>query len=160
MLIVKYVKRRENHRTREAGTRRCSVKKFFWKVLQNSQENTCVEAYNFIKKRPNTGAFFEICKIFKKTFFYRPPSVAASATITLRINDKRSKVHKQRVLLQIICLPDWLLNTFVSNAPFLYSLKTSVDRKVFWCFPGVEKGCIGNKWVNKETLNVYLLMLS
>ena len=21
-------------------------------------------------------------------------------------------------------------------------------RKVFWCFQGVEKGCIGNKWVN------------
>ena len=31
-------------------------------------------------------------------------------------------------------------NPFVSNAPFLYPLKT-------WCFPGVEKGCIGNEWV-------------
>ena len=33
---------------------------------------------------------------------------------------------------------------FVPNAPFLYPLKT------FWCFQGVEKGCIGNEWVNEE----------
>ena len=35
-----------------------------------------------------------------------------------------------------------LVNPFVPNAPFLYPLKTSENRK------GVEKGCIGNKWVN------------
>ena len=40
-------------------------------------------------------------------------------------------------------------NPFVPNAPFLYPLKTSENRKVFLCFQGVEKGCIGNKWVNK-----------
>ena len=34
-----------------------------------------------------------------------------------------------------------ILNPFVTNAPFLYHLKTSENRK------GVEKGCIGNKWV-------------
>ena len=39
-------------------------------------------------------------------------------------------------------------NPFVPNAPFLYPLKTSENLKVFWCFQGVEKGCIGNKWVN------------
>ena len=38
-------------------------------------------------------------------------------------------------------------NPFVSNSPFHYTLKTSENRKVFWCFQGVEKGCIGNKWV-------------
>ena len=27
--------------------------------------------------------------------------------------------------------------------PFLYPLKISENRKVFWCFRGVEKGCIG-----------------
>ena len=32
--------------------------------------------------------------------------------------------------------------------PFLYPLKISENRKVFWCFQWVEKGCIGNKWVN------------
>ena len=38
------------------------------------------------------------------------------------------------------------IDPFVSNAPLLYPLKTSENRKVF-CFQGVEKGCIGNKWV-------------
>ena len=36
---------------------------------------------------------------------------------------------------------------FVPSLPFLYPLKTSENRKVFWCFQGVEKGCIGNEWV-------------
>ena len=49
-------------------------------------------------------------------------------------------------------------NSFVPNAPFLYPLVTSKNlvksknRKAFWCFQGVEKGCIGNKWVNMEVL--------
>ena len=41
-------------------------------------------------------------------------------------------------------------NPFVSNAPFLYPLKTSENRKVFRCLQEVEKGCIGNEWVNTE----------
>ena len=42
----------------------------------------------------------------------------------------------------------FFLNAFVPNAPFLYPLKTSENRTVFWYFQGVEKGCIGNEWVN------------
>ena len=42
-----------------------------------------------------------------------------------------------------------VINPFVHNAPFLYLLKTE-NRKVFWCFQGVEKGCIGNEWVNVD----------
>ena len=38
-------------------------------------------------------------------------------------------------------------NPFVPNASFFYPLKTSENFTVFWCFQGVEKGCIGNKWV-------------
>ena len=38
-------------------------------------------------------------------------------------------------------------NPFVPNASFFYPLKTSENLTVFWCFQGVEKGCIGNKWV-------------
>ena len=37
-------------------------------------------------------------------------------------------------------------NSFVPNAPFLYPLKTSENRKV----QRVEKGCIGDKWVNQQ----------
>ena len=62
----------------------------------------------------------------------------------------------------MICLLVWLMlfNPFVPNAPFFYFLKTSEYCKVFWCFHGVEKGCIGNKWVNEENnLLCHLLKL-
>ena len=39
-----------------------------------------------------------------------------------------------------------LVNRFVPNAPLL-PLKTSENLTVFWCFRGVEKGCIWNKCV-------------
>ena len=41
-----------------------------------------------------------------------------------------------------------IINPFAPSAPFLYPLKTSEHLTVFWCFQGVEKGCIGDKWVN------------
>ena len=41
------------------------------------------------------------------------------------------------------------LNPFVPNTPFLYPLKTSENRNIFWCFLGIGKGCIGNKWVKR-----------
>ena len=50
-------------------------------------------------------------------------------------------------MLQFLKVTRQLINPFVPNALFLYPLKTSENRKVFWCFWGVEKGCIGNKWV-------------
>ena len=40
------------------------------------------------------------------------------------------------------------LNPFVPNAPFLYPLKKSENRMIFWCFQGAEEGCIKNKRVN------------
>ena len=43
--------------------------------------------------------------------------------------------------------PKCFINPFGLKAPFLYPLKTSKNRKVFWYFQGVEKGCIGNEWV-------------
>ena len=39
---------------------------------------------------------------------------------------------------------------FVPNALFPYPLKTSENLMVFFMFSRVEKGCIGNKWVNYE----------
>ena len=38
------------------------------------------------------------------------------------------------------------INPSAPNAPFLYPLKSSENLKVFWCFQGVEKECIGKKW--------------
>ena len=62
--------------------------KVFLKILQKSQENTCVgvsylvklqSTCNFIKKETPTQALpCEFCKIFMNNFFYRTPSIAAS----------------------------------------------------------------------------------
>ena len=66
------------------------------------------------------------------------------------------QVSKKNVTLKLIEWKEQLnpfvhsrLNPFVPNAPFIYPLKTE-SRKVFWCFLGLEKGCIGNEWVNRE----------
>ena len=44
-----------------------------------------------------------------------------------------------------------LINPFFPNSPFLYPLKTSENRKVFY-FQGLEKECTGNKCVKIEIL--------
>ena len=48
--------------------------------------------------------------------------------------------------------PSLTFNIFVPNAPFLYLLKTSENLTAFLCFQGVEKGCIGNEWVNNSSI--------
>ena len=45
------------------------------------------------------------------------------------------------------CFPVRFIYQLFANAPFLYPLKTSENFTVFWYFQGVEKGCIGYKWV-------------
>ena len=49
-----------------------------------------------------------------------------------------------------------LFNPFVPNVPFLYPLKTLENLTAFWCFQGVEKGCIGNKLVKQESLYMWM----
>ena len=44
------------------------------------------------------------------------------------------------------CYAYFCLNPFIHNALFLYPLKTTEKLRVFWCFQGEERGCIGNKW--------------
>ena len=65
----------------EAVAQRFSLKKVFWEISQNSQENTCASFFfnNFIKKEALAQVFScKFCKIWKNTFFYRTPPVAAS----------------------------------------------------------------------------------
>ena len=52
-----------------------------------------------------------------------------------------------------------LFNPFVSNAPLLYPLKTSENLTLFWCFHGIEKGCIGNKWVKVKSSTIAKFLL-
>ena len=73
----------------EAVVKRCSVKKVFLEISQNSLENICArvsfliklqaEAGNFIKKETLAQVFsYEFCEFSKNTFSYRTPPVAAS----------------------------------------------------------------------------------
>ena len=73
--------------------KRCSVKKVFLEILQNSKENTGTRvslliklqapasACNSIKKEALAQVFScEFCEIFKNTFSYRALLVAASSS--------------------------------------------------------------------------------
>ena len=67
----------------EAVARRCSVKKVFLEISQNSQENTFARVSFLIKltfliKTLAQVFSFEFCEISKNTFFHRTPLVAAS----------------------------------------------------------------------------------
>ena len=68
-------------KTAEAVARRCSVKKVFIEILQNSRENTCSRVFffnkvaglrpcNFIIKKETLAQVFssEFCEISKNTF--------------------------------------------------------------------------------------------
>ena len=74
---------KELHLTKVAA-RRCSVKKLFLEISQNSQESACarvsfLKKNNFIKKETLAQLFScEFCKISKNTFSYRTPLVVAS----------------------------------------------------------------------------------
>ena len=69
----------ENKRRTEPVVRRCSVKKVFLEISQNSQENTWAEVCNFIKKETLAQVFSsEFCEISKNNFFCRTPLVVAS----------------------------------------------------------------------------------
>ena len=71
----------------EAVVQRCSVKKEFLEISQNSQENNCARVSFFNKVaglRPATllkKFSCEFCEIFKNTFSYRTALVAASSIL-------------------------------------------------------------------------------
>ena len=69
----------------EAAVQRCSVKRVFLEISQNSQENTCarvsflIKLKKFIKKETLAQVLScEFCEISKNTFFHRTPLVTAS----------------------------------------------------------------------------------
>ena len=66
----------------EAASRRCSVKKVFLEILQNSQENTYARVSFLIKlqtwKKALAQVFScEFCQISKNTFYYKTSVVLA-----------------------------------------------------------------------------------
>ena len=92
----------------ESILQRCSVKKVFLEILQNSQQNTCArvsflitlqaEVCNFIKKETLAQVFScEFCKISKTTFSHRTPPMAASAD---NINFFDSQLMQQVLIVE------------------------------------------------------------
>ena len=45
-----------------------------------------------------------------------------------------------------------IIKPFVPNTPFIYPLKSSGNREVFYCLQGVKEGYKGKKWVNRMIL--------
>ena len=122
----------------EAAARRCSVKKVFLEILQNSQENTCArvsfliklqasgrpQAYNFIENKTMTQVFsWEFCKICKNIFVHETPLVAAS----------KPKVHKSNGLLkQRICFHRFYFNLFFTSKYLLSGHNSKKQQHIFF----------------------------
>ena len=72
----------------DAVVRMCSVEKVLLEISQNSQENTCARVSFLIKLQ----AWFpyEFCKIFKNTFFYRPPLLL---TLQVPVSTRAQKIY-------------------------------------------------------------------
>ena len=69
----------------EAVVQRCSVKKVFLEISQNSQENSCASLF-FNKVaclRSATLLKKNFAKFLRTPFFYRTPLVAASVLLTV-----------------------------------------------------------------------------
>ena len=90
----------------EASVQRCSVKKVFLVISQNSQEYNCVrdsfliklqaKGCNFIKKEYLAQVFScEFCEISRNTFFYRTPTVATSGVSKAVKGSYIYDVHKK-----------------------------------------------------------------
>ena len=129
--------RRNRHRVLEAVVQRCSVKKVFLEISQNSPESTCARvsfliklqarSATLLKKRPWRRCFFcEFCEISKNTFSYRTHPVAASG---LSHQDCVIKYHKRCLLnltgtLAIARVPQ---PTFTCSKPIMETLKLCVE---------------------------------
>ena len=61
-------------------------------------------------------------------------------------------IEKYRFVNKIYILLHF--NPFVHSATFLYPFKISEKLTIFWCFQGVEKGCIGKKCVKYQISEV------
>ena len=92
---------------------------------------------------------------YASTITYWNPSLV-NMYIFIDISPKSLCPHS--LALTFIVINFLFINPFAPNAPFLYSLKTLENLTVSWCFQGVEKGSIGNKWVKETQLTHWIPM--
>ena len=108
--------------------RRCSVKKVFFEISQNSQENTCARVSFLIKLTLAQVFSCEFCEISKNTYSYRTPQVAAS-------------VHVIPAQIIVPCFNESVLQ-MTKNA-FHFILDALFVLKIFkclsWLFAQIEK---------------------
>ena len=88
--------------------------------------------------RPKAGVFETMSSIFFIIDVRQDDTYASAGNETF---------HLWEFSFNWFLITFWLVNPFIPNALFLWLLKLSENRKVFWCFQGVEKGCIGYEWV-------------
>ena len=93
-----------------------------------------------------------IISTFDKDFDLKNTSSRWLGNIVHNISMSSSSLSFFTWLIETIFLWTFLIiiEPICSQCTFLYSLKTSENLKVFWCFQKVEKGCIGNKWFNLD----------
>ena len=115
------------------------------------------------------GKLHFLCSVYCSVFCHFPtPSFLHSYNVHLKMiisfvlayfECATAFIHSQFELKYVLQRYNYfcLFNPFVSNAPFLHPLKTSEKLTIFWCSQGVEKGCIGNKWVNFFRVNPGIL---
>ena len=97
-------------------TRRCSIKKLFSEVLQNSQENACARVSFLIKLQAKTCSFIKketLVQVFSCEFCkisYRTPPVAASVSCNVSLhyrhtNKSRKDFSISQLIIMFSCLP-------------------------------------------------------
>ena len=91
-----------------SSQRRCSIKKMFLKVLQNSQENTCCQS---MKLQATGCVFCEFSEIFNSTFFIEHLRATASGSI----------IHQYAIAIVFI-RPSSQLITLIISSPRIYAI--------------------------------------
>ena len=100
----------------EAVVQRCSVKKVFFEIAQNSQENTCARVSFLIK----------LSETLKNTFSYRTPLVAASVNNCLHFFSMKKfhtcSVRKRCPYSELFCISPYSVqiweNTDQNNSKY------------------------------------------
>ena len=93
----------------------------------------------------------QICPFIEETNTFRLVVGLDAKFVLLLRKPKLLKISWEWAEVWSWFLPCGSLSTHLFPMhPFSTSLKTSENLTVFWCFQGAEKGCIGNKGVNRH----------
>ena len=117
---------------------------FHLSILPFSRTGKLVFSLNILLESPKTWRFCEQLTQSCAFIFYKKFSEFMNVFLLLAtyVGYIASSMFASQGLFRCT-----FINPFVPNARLFYSLKTSENHMVFWCFQGLEKECIGNKWI-------------